>query len=72
LNGHGSGEMKSSRPEDPRLTKLPRGISITTSSTCGAVLPRGNRLCFARRGAIDKVINWIGFYIHCRLHSSLA
>ena len=33
MNGHGSGEMKSRWPVDPRFRKLPRGTSITTSTS---------------------------------------
>jgi hypothetical protein len=35
LYGHGSGEMKSTRPDDPRLMKLQRGTSIVMSMLMG-------------------------------------
>jgi len=41
LNGHGSGEMKSPWPVDPRLRKLPCGISITTSTSGGSAAASG-------------------------------
>jgi hypothetical protein len=33
LNGHGMGETKSRRPVEPRFKMLPRGISMTTSTS---------------------------------------
>lgn len=44
MNGQGSGEMKSTRPLDARLTKLPRGISITTSTSGASCCRSGDSL----------------------------
>jgi hypothetical protein len=55
LNGHGNGEMKSMLPVDPRFTKLPRGISMITS-TRGGSLDDTSRILARGRSAAAALV----------------